>query len=1028
MKLVHFALRRPVTIAVLVLAIALFASLALVRMPIDIFPKLGDPAIYVAQPYGGMDPSQMEGFLTYYFEYHFLYITGIEHVESKSIQGASLMKLVFHNNTDMSAAMAEVVGYVNRARAFMPPGTVGPFITRFDAGSVPVAQLVFSSESKSAGELQDIALNRVRPLFATLEGVSAPPPFGGNQKTVIVRAQPEKLRQYRISPDQLIAAVNRASTVMPSGNLRSGDLNYIASSNAVLGAKLDDLLDAPVRPGVWLRDLATIETGTDIITGYAHVNGRRTVYIQVTKRADASALRVLDRVKAELPQMRKVVPDDVRVTLEFDQSPYVSSAIRNLAFEAILGALLTGLAVLLFLRDWRGALVVVTTIPASLLAAVTGLWAFGQTINIMTLGGLALAVGVLVDEATVEIENIHAHMASGLSRAQAVLDACRKTATPRLLAMVSILAVFVPAYFMTGVVRQLFLPLALAVGCAMVASYVLSSTLVPVMATRLLKPHAPAAPGAGAGLYRAYLELLLRFRYALVPLYLVTATALLFWLAPKIGRELFPPSGEDIFQLRLRAATGTRIEKTEQLALQALQVIEREAGKQNIAITTDFVGVQPPSYPINTIFLWTSGPHEAVLKVALKKSAPLHGEQFQERLRARLQSELPGVAFTFEPGDIIGQVMSFGAAAPIEVAVQGPSLPNNRAHAAKIKTELEKIRALRDLQYAQAMDYPVMDVKIDRRKAGEFGLSMSQVAKSMVAATSSSRFVEPNYWRDPASGNAFQIQVEIPYQRMDSAEALKGIPVMSNGEARPLLGDIATVSEAKAMGLVERYNMQRVVSLTANIHGTALSEAASEVERAIARAGDPPKGVTVKVRGQIPPLKETENNLKWGIASALIAIFLLLSAFFESFRIAFAVILTAPAVLAGVTIALLATGTTFNVQSFLGAIMATGIAVANSILLCSFAERARSAGASATAAALDAGAGRKRAILMTATAMTAGMLPMALGLGEGGAQTAPLGRAVIGGLVFATVATLSILPAIYALLMQGAKRTTHEVE
>ncbi|MBI4889565.1 MAG: efflux RND transporter permease subunit, partial [Acidobacteria bacterium] len=979
---------------------------------------------------GGMDPSQMEGFLTYYFEYHFLYITGIEHVESKSIQGASLMKLVFHNTTDMSAAMAEVVGYVTRARAFMPPGTVGPFITRFDAGSVPVAQLVFSSESKSAGELQDIALNRVRPLFATLEGVSAPPPFGGNQKTVIVRAQPEKLRQYRISPDQLIAAVNRASTVMPSGNLRAGDLNYIASSNAVLGAKLDDLLDAPVRPGVWLRDLATIETGTDIITGYAHVNGRRTVYIQVTKRADASALRVLDRVKAELPQMRKVVPDDVRVTLEFDQSPYVSSAIGNLAFEAILGALLTGLAVLLFLRDWRGALIVVTTIPASLLAAVAGLWAFGQTINIMTLGGLALAVGVLVDEATVEIENIHAHMATGLARAQAVLDACRKTAMPRLLAMVSILAVFVPAYFMTGVVRQLFWPLALAVACAMVASYLLSSTLVPVMATRLLKPHASSSPRSapGTSLYRTYLETLLRFRYALVPFYVVTATALLFWLAPKIGREVFPPSGEDIFQLRLRAATGTRIEKTEQLALKALQVIEREAGKGNIAITTDFVGVQPPSYPINTIHLWTSGPHEAVLKVALKKSAPLHGEALQERLRARLAAELPGVAFTFEPGDIIGQVMSFGASAPIEVAVQGPSLPNNRAHAAKIKTELEKIRSLRDLQYAQAMDYPVMDVKIDRRKAGEFGLSMSQVAKSMVAATSSSRFVDPNYWRDPASGNAFQIQVEIPYQRMDSAEALKGIPVMSNGEARPLLGDIATVSEAKAMGLVERYNMQRVVSLTANIHGTTLSEAAAEVERAIARAGDPPKGVTVKVRGQIPPLKETENNLKWGIVSALIAIFLLLSAFFESFRIAFAVILTAPAVLAGVTIALLATGTTFNVQSFLGAIMATGIAVANSILLCSFAERARSAGADPATAALEAGSGRKRAILMTATAMIAGMLPMALGLGEGGAQTAPLGRAVIGGLAFATVATLSILPAIYAVLMQGAKRSSHEVE
>jgi multidrug efflux pump subunit AcrB len=1026
MKLVQFALRRPVTILVIVMAIALFAGLAIVRMPIDIFPKLGDPAIYVAQPYGGMDPSQMEGFLTYYFEYHFLYITGIEHVESKSIQGASLMKLVFHPQTDMSSAMAEVVGYVNRSRAFMPPGTVGPFITRFDAGSVPVAQLVFTSAKRSAGELQDIALNRVRPLFATLEGVSAPPPFGGNQKTILVRAQPEKLRQYGISPEELMTAVNRANAVMPSGNVRAGDINYIASTNAVLGANLDELLDAPVRRGVWLRDVATIETGTDIVTGYAHVNGRRTVYIQVTKRADASALRVIQRVKRELPEMRKVVPDDVSVTLEFDQSGYVASAIRNLSFEAVLGALLTGLAVLLFLRDWRGALIVITTIPVSLLSALVGLWAFGQTINIMTLGGLALAVGVLVDEATVEIENIHSHMATGLRRAEAVLEACRKTATPRLLAMVSVLAVFVPAYFMTGVVRQLFWPLALAVGFAMVSSYVLSSTLVPVMASRLLRTHVDDRLRTG-GLYGRYISLILQWRYIVAPLYVVTAAGLLWLLAPRIGREVFPPAGEEIFQLRMRAATGTRIEKTEQLALKVLDVIQREAGRGNVAISTGFIGVQPASYPINTIFLWTSGPQEAVLKVALKKDAPLKGGALEERLRASLAKELPGVAFSFEPGDIIGQVMSFGSASPVEVAVQGPNLANNRAHAAKVKAELEKIPALRDLQYAQAMDYPVMEVKIDRRKAGEFGLTMTDVAKSMVAATSSSRFVEPNFWRDPASGNAFQIQVEIPYQRMDSADALKAVPVMAGGGPRPLLGDVAAISEGRAMGLVERYNMQRVVSLTANIHGETLSEAAAEIERAIARAGEPPKGVSVKVRGQIPPLKETESNLKYGIAASLVAIFLLLSAFFESFRIGLAVVLTGPAALVGVVVALLATGTTLNVQSFLGAVMATGIAVANSILLCSFAERARKEGADLVEAAHGAAIGRLRAILMTATAMTAGMLPMALGLGEGGAQTAPLGRAVIGGLAAATVATLTLLPALYAVVMKGSERNSDEV-
>jgi len=386
--LVRFALRRLCD-PVAVLAIALFSFLAVQRMPVDIFPNLGNPTVYVAQPYGGMDPAQMEGFLTYYFEYHFLYITGIEHVESKSVQGASLMKLVFHQGTDMSQAMAEVVGYVNRSRAFMPPGTVPPFITRFDPGR-GVGQLVFRSEKRPTGEMQDIAINRVRPLFATLEGVSAPPPFGGNQKTIVVRLDPMKLRQYRVSPEEAISAVNTASVVSPSGNVRIGDLNYIATTNATLGANIDELLDAPVRPGtnpaVYLRDIATIETGTDIVTGYAHVNGKRTVYIPVTKRADASTLRVIERVKKALPEMRAAVPDDVSVSLEFDQSTYVSSAIRNLVTEGWLGAILTGLVVLLFLRDWRGALIVMTTIPAALFSAVIMLWAVGQTVNIIDAG------------------------------------------------------------------------------------------------------------------------------------------------------------------------------------------------------------------------------------------------------------------------------------------------------------------------------------------------------------------------------------------------------------------------------------------------------------------------------------------------------------------------------------------------------------------------------------------------------------------------------------------------------------------
>src|SRR6059036_2369283 len=522
MWLVLIAMRRPMTILVAIISVALASILAVRQMKVDIFPKLGAPAIYVAQPYGGMDPSQMEGYLTYYYEYHFLYITGIEHVESKNIQGIALMKLVFHPETDMSQAMAEVVGYVNRSRAFMPPGAVPPFIMRFDAGSVPVAQLVFSSTTRSVPEMQDIALNRVRPIFATLQGVSAPPPFGGSQRTIVVRVDPEKLRQYRISPEEVIFAVNRASTVMPSGSVRTGDLIRIASTNATLGGNIAELLDAPLRlgtgPTVYLRDIGTIIDGTDVIVGYAHVDGRRTVYILVTKRADASTLDVIRRVRQALPTMRNVAPEDVKIDLVFDQSGYVVNALRGLINEGLLGACLTGLMVLLFLRDLRSALIVIATIPFALVSAVVWLWTTGQTINIMTLGGLALAVGVLVDEATVSIESIHTHLVSGLSRARAVIEASRKTALPRLLAMLCVLSVFMPSFFMVGTARQLFVPLSLAVGFAMMSSYVLSSTLVPVLSTWLIR----AGHGGEGGfferlrsIYGDYLQFILRFRWTL---------------------------------------------------------------------------------------------------------------------------------------------------------------------------------------------------------------------------------------------------------------------------------------------------------------------------------------------------------------------------------------------------------------------------------------------------------------------------------------------------------------------------------
>ncbi len=1023
MKLVLLAMRRPVTIVIAVVAVLLASWLAIQRARVDIFPDLGSPTVYIAQPYGGLDPQQMEGFVTYYYEYHLLYVSGIQHVESKSIQGAALIKLTFHPGTNMDQAMAEVIGYVNRSRAFFPAGAVPAFVTRFDAGSVAVGQLVFSSPTRSPGEMQNIALNQVRPLFATLPGVSAPPPFGGNQRTMVVRLDPDKLRQYHLSPEDAVAAVNKANTVMPSGVVRIDDMTRIASTNANVGGDVQMLMDSPVRTGpgpmLYIRDVANVEIGTDIITGFAHVNGRRTVYIPVTKRSDASTLTVLRLVRANLPKMQAVCPDDVKVELIFDQSKYVENALQALINEGVLGAVLTGLMVLLFLRDWRSALIVILTIPVSLLAAVVWLWAFGQTINIMTIGGLALAVGVLVDEATVEIENIHAHMAEGVSKSRSVLQAASKTAIARFLSMLCVLAVFAPAMLMTGVGKQLFVPLSLAVAFAMLSSYVLSSTLVPVLSAWLMKQeHARGEGRLLRSIYSPLLEFALRLRWVVVPVYLFAAIAGLWLLFPQLGTELFPAANTNQLQLRLRARTGTRIERTELVLLKVLEIIKTTIP---VEISSAFIGVQPASYPINTIHLWTGGPHEAVLTVALREPFT---EAIAEKLRARFKQELPDVTISFEPGDIIGKVLAFGSPTPVEVAVQGPAMPANRAHAAKVLGELAKVKDLRDLQYKQALDYPTIEVKMDRDRAGQFGLSAAGVAKSLVEATSSSRFVEPMYWRDPGNGNGFQIQVEIPQHRMQSMQDVADIPVMQNGASRPLLGDVADIKNGTAPGEVERYDMQRVVSMTANIHGRPVGSIGPELEAAIRRAGDPPKGVTVAIRGQFPALRETFDNLRTGVLVAILAVFLLLAANFQSLRLAISILLTIPAVLLGVIASLLLTSTTLNLQSYMGAIMAIGIAVANSILVLTFAEMRRKNGESLLHAAKEGALGRLRAILMTALAMMAGMIPMALSADI----AAPLGRAVIGGLAMSTIATLFVLPCLYTIFQSGARHKSPSLD
>jgi multidrug efflux pump subunit AcrB len=1034
MRLVLAALSRPLAVIVALIAILAGFSLSFGHMRTDIFPEVGNPVIYVAQPYGGMTPAQMEGFLTYYYEYHFLYITGIQSVDSKSIQGAALMKLSFREGTNMQQAMAETVGYVTRARAFMPPGTVPPFITRFDPGSVAVGLLLFTSTSRTQGELQNFALNQVRPLFATLPGVSAPPPFGGNQRTIVVTLDPDKLKQYHISPEQAISAVSSGTVVAPSGNLYDGTLNRIVRNNATLGPELGDLMNTPIHPGtgtsVYLRDIGAVDNGTDIVTAYAHVDGRRTVYIPVTKRSDASTLAVISAVKAALPVFKKAIPDDVDVQLAFDQSGYVSHAINGLVCEAILGAVLTGIVVLLFLRDWRGALIVVANIPFALFAAVLLLWATGQTINIMTLGGLALAVGVLVDEATVEIENIHTQLLPGVSRAKAVLEACKRTVMARLLSMLCVLAVFVPSFFMKGVGRQLFVPLSLAVGFAMIASYLLSSSLVPVFGTWMMKEAHRREESEGMfgklrARYEKFLDAVLKRRWPIILTYFGVSIVVLLLVTPHLGTEIFPDANGPVLRLRLKAPIGTRIEETEPMILHALDLIRKTVGKENVEITSDYVGVQPSSYPVNLIHLFTSGPEEALVQVQLRAGHP-DDERLREDLRAAFSKEMPSLHLSFEAGDIVSQVMSFGSPTPVQIDVQGVNLDQNYAYLAKIETELRKLSFLRDVSIVQPQKYPTVEVNIDRQYAGQFGLTMADVTNSMVAATGSSRFTSPNYWRDPNTGNAFQIQVQLPPSRAQGLPALSSLPLMRDGLSEPQLDQVASLQYGTMPEMIERLSGQRVVSLTANLHGVTLGEAQAKIQAALGNIPAPPKGSAVTVRGEVPALEETISGLRVGLLLAIATIFLLLMANFQSVRLPLAILSTIPGVLCGVVLMLLITRTTLNIQSFMGAIMAVGISVANSILLVTFAEQARQHEGAETAAHTGA-VGRLRAILMTATAMICGMIPMAIGFGEGSAQSAPLGRAVIGGLLFSTFATLAVLPAIYGLLQRHASVTSNSL-
>lgn len=1056
--MVRAALRKPITVLVLFIGLLLFAVMAIRKVPIDIFPRLNLPTIYVIESYGGMSPQQMEGFFSTRLQDQFLYVNGIKNMESKNIQGLTLIKLSFYENTDMAEASAQVALQVNRASKFFPPGALPPQVIRFDASSLPVGQLVFRSKEKSLKDIYDLVATRIRPMFSTVSGLSAPPPFGANSRSVVVSVDPEKLRRFNISPDQVVESITKNNAITPSGNLRIDSLMYVTTLNS-LEEKVQHFEDIPITTNgissVFIRDVATVSDASDVTVDYALINGKRSVYIPVVKTADASTWDVVQSLKARLPEMRSLLPDDVQVSYEFDQSVFVINAVKSLMTEGVLGALLTGLMVLLFLKDWRSSLVVIITIPVAVLSSVLFLHLFGQTINIMTLSGLALAIGVLVDQATVTIENIHQHIEMGKNKRQAVMDACEEISFPLLLILLCILAVFAPSFVMTGVPKAMFLPLSLSIGFAMIVSFVAAQTLVPVIANWLLKEemfrykhtgiHAHAGMAlddgerrevnmhnrqdkqhAGENSFLQKQKVKLAFwlnrwmprRKPVVILYFVVCILSVAVCFMVIGKDLLPKTNNGQLQLRIKAPDGTRLENTERIVKGILGTIDSTTGG-NVAVSSVYIGLIPSSYGSSNLYIFNSGTHEALMQLNLSEGYHTNLDDLKEALRKNIAQKYPAVRISFEPIELTEKIMAQGASTPVEVRVAGKNFTEMRDYAERLRDSMRTIPFLRDVQIAQPLSFPTIRITLDRLRLAQMGLNLPEVARSITDATSSSRFTEKIQWLDTRVAYTYQVQVQVPEYVMNSIEQLRSIPLV-RGKDRPVLSDVAQMMVDTLPGEYDRSGPRRFLTVSANIYRKDLGTAAAEVQKKIDAMGTPPRGLVTEMKGMTSLLTETLNSLQSGLIVAVLVILLLLAANYQSFGVSFAVLSTVPAVLLGSMLLLLATGSTLNLQSYMGMIMSTGVSVANAILIVTNAEALRFEYKDPFKAATVAASIRLRPILMTSLAMIAGMVPMASGLGEAGDQSAPLGRAVIGGLIASTFAALFIVPLVYGWIRQKA--------
>lgn len=1071
MNLIRFALRKPISILVLVAGLFFFGIGAINQIKVDILPQMNLPVIYIAHPFGGYTPTQMESYFGKQYINILLFANGVKSIETKNTQGLMLMKLTYYEGTNMAQAASELSALSNRAQAIFPPGSQPPFIIRFDASSLPVGQLVLSSPIRSNNELQDLANTYVRSSFSAIPGLLSPAPFGGSPRTIEINVDPTLLRSHNLTVDQIVEAIRLNNQTAPSGNVRIGDKNYITPTNYTI-KKIKDFEHIPLFKGgvqnLQLRDVATVKDGADLTAGYALINGKRSVYLSIAKSGDASTWDVVKNLKKNLPAIQNTLPEDVKLSYEFDQSVYVINAVKSLVSEGAIGAILTGLMVLLFLGDKRAALIVILTIPTSIIAGVLFLKLFGQTINIMSLSGLALAIGILVDESTVTIENIHQHFDMGKPKALAIWDACKEIAFPKLLILLCILAVFAPAFTMTGIPGALFLPLALAIGFSMVVSFLLSQTFVPIMANWLMVAHPKKGTAHHPGItqdeadfeatgipmesegdtlnqkkmlveradsggdgkigffdkfrnrFMRFLDRILPHRKIVVMLYLLVIIGSAALLLMNIGRDVLPKVNSSQFQLRLRAPDGTRLERTEEKANTVLAELKKMVGAEHVSISSVYVGQHPALFSVNPIYLFMAGPHEAVFQVSLK-DYEADMDDFKDQLRARIKEKLPDVKLSFEPIELTDKVLSQGSPTPVEVRIAGKNKKQNELYANKILAELKEIPYMRDVQLAQPIKYPSLNIDIDRTRAAQVGVDMADISRSLIASTSSSRYTDKNVWLDEKIGLPYSVQVQVPMNQMTSKDDIGEIPLLKN-TARPVLSDVATITADTTYGENDNVGAMPFLSVTANLYHTDLGTATKDVNKAIADIGELPRGLTISAIGLGKVLTETLDSLQSGLLVAIVVIFLMLAANFQSFKVPLVILATVPAVILGALLLLTLTGSTLNLQSYMGIIMSVGVSIANAVLLITNAEHLRKHNGNALESAREAAALRLRPIIMTSVAMIVGMMPMAIGHGEGGGQVSPLGRAVIGGLLASTFAVLIILPLVFA-WVQGKETT-----